>query len=104
MRRVLGAELRAPWWFGADLADAIGEGVEAEVGYAWMNILLLAGRQGFDVATVRFVADYRSRAEWGLLRGYLRFSRTLVAAASVAVAAAMALEHIRIGSGHIRRA
>ena len=59
--------------------------------YAWMNILLLAGRQGFDIATVRFVADYQSRAEWGLLRGFLRFSRTLVLSASVAVAASMAL-------------
>ena len=59
--------------------------------YAWMNILLLPARQGFDIATVRFVSDYRSREEWGLLRAYLRFSRTFVLAASIAVAVGMAL-------------
>ncbi len=34
LRRVLGAGLSAPGRSGADLADAVGEGVEAEVGYA----------------------------------------------------------------------
>ena len=59
--------------------------------YAWLNVLLLAARQGFDVATVRFVAAYRAKSEWGLFRGYLGFSRAIVLAASVAIAGAMAL-------------
>ena len=59
--------------------------------YAWLNVLLLACRQGFDVATVRYVADYQSRGEWGRLKGYLRFSQTVVFAASIVVAGALAV-------------
>ncbi len=59
--------------------------------YAWLNVLLLAARQGYDVATVRFVAIYKADGEWGLLRGFLRSSGAGVAAASIAVAAALAI-------------
>ncbi len=59
--------------------------------YAWLNVLLLAGRHGFDVATVRYVASYQGQSEWGLFRGYLRFSRIVVLASSVAVSGAVAL-------------
>ncbi len=59
--------------------------------YAWFSVLLIPCRQGFDVATVRYVAAYQSRGEWGRLKGYLGFSRSIVLAASVAVAGAMVL-------------
>lgn len=59
--------------------------------FAWMQLLLLAGRQGFDLATVRFVSDYKNRREWGLLKGYLSFSRTVTIFSSLGVAMGMAL-------------
>lgn len=58
--------------------------------YAWLNILLIAGRQGFDVATVRYVATYRGQGEWGRLRGFLRFSNGAVAVSSLCVAGLLA--------------
>ena len=59
--------------------------------YAWLNLLLLPSRQGFDIATVRFAATYQASGEWGLLKGYFRYSKRVVLAASLAVAGAMAL-------------
>lgn len=65
-------------------------GVESYGGYvlalAWMQVLVIAGRQGFDLATIRFVSDYKNRNEWGLLRGYLSFSRQTVFFSSILVA------------------
>lgn len=58
---------------------------------AWMNVLLLASRFGFDVSSVRFVAVYSSRGDWGLLRGFLRFSRRLVLSGGVLAAFLLAL-------------
>lgn len=61
------------------------------IAFAWMQILLLAGRQGFDLATVRFVSEYKNRGDWGLLRGYLAFSRQTVFISSLVIAVCMAL-------------
>jgi O-antigen/teichoic acid export membrane protein len=61
------------------------------IAFAWMQILLLAGRQGFDLATVRFVSEYKNRSEWSLLRGYLAFSRRTVFISSLVIAICMAL-------------
>ena len=58
--------------------------------YAWLNLLLLPSRQGFDIATVRFVATYQAKGDWGRLRGFLTYSKRVVLVASVVVALAMA--------------
>lgn len=59
--------------------------------YAWFGVLLVPCRLGFDVATVRYVAAYRSTGDWVRLKGYLQFSRSVVLATSVAVAGALAV-------------
>jgi O-antigen/teichoic acid export membrane protein len=38
----------------------------------WMNYLILFGRLGFDMATLRFVSGYEGKNSWGLLRGYIK--------------------------------
>ncbi len=53
----------------------------------WLNVLVLLGKAGFDTATLRFVAAYRSAGENGRLRGYLRQSRSIGFAVSILVAA-----------------
>lgn len=60
-------------------ADGFGTYVLA---LAWMNILLLIGRQGFDLATVRYVASYRADGRWDHLCGFLRASTGIVFAGS----------------------
>lgn len=52
-----------------------------------LNLLVLAGKVGFDTAEIRFVAAYRVQQSWSLLAGLLRFGDRVVLAASVAVAA-----------------
>ena len=59
--------------------------------YAWLNLLLLACTQGFDVSSVRFVAAYQATGDWGRLKGFLRYSRTVVLAVSLVIGAALAL-------------
>ncbi len=58
---------------------------------AWVNVLLLVARQGFDLATVRFISDYKNRNQWRLLKGYLLFSQRAVCLSSIVVAIVMAL-------------
>ena len=80
--------------FAAQLLFANYLGVEGFGIYilalAWMNILLLAGRQGFDLATVRFVAGYRAGGNWPELKGFLRASTLIVLAGSITVGLALA--------------
>lgn len=80
--------------FGAQLLFANYLGVDGFGIYilalAWMNILLLAGRQGFDLATVRFVAAYRSEEAWSKLKGFLQASTAVVLTGSVLVGAGLA--------------
>lgn len=53
---------------------------------SWMAILLLGCNIGLKPTTVRFVAAYSARGEWGLLRGFLRSSaRWTIAASGVVV-------------------
>lgn len=61
------------------------------IAFAWLTMLLLIGRQGFDLATVRYVAAYQSQRQWSLLRGFLEFSHTVVFWISMIVAACLAL-------------
>lgn len=81
--------------FGAQLLFANYLGAEGFGIYilalAWMNILLLVGRQGFDIATVRFVASYKSERDWPHLRGFLNISTGIVLAGSVLSGLALAV-------------
>ena len=58
---------------------------------AWMNILLLLGRQGFDLATIRYVAAYHADRRWGHLSGFLRASTGTVFASSALVSMGLVL-------------
>ena len=75
---LLGAQLLFANHLGA---DGFGTYVLA---LAWMNSLLLIGRQGFDLATVRYVSLYRSGDRWNHLCGFLRASTGIVFAGSAA--------------------
>lgn len=52
---------------------------------AWLNILVLFAKLGMDTASLRFVAAYAAREEWGALSGILRYSALLVLATSILV-------------------
>ena len=81
--------------FAAQIVLARLLGVESygayAIAFAWLTMLLLIGRQGFDLATVRYVAAYQSQRQWSLLRGFLEFSRTVVFSISMIVGACLAL-------------
>lgn len=53
---------------------------------AWRDLLIIPGILGLDSLLVREVAVYRTKSEWGLLRGILRWSNVIVAIASIAIA------------------
>jgi O-antigen/teichoic acid export membrane protein len=55
-------------------------------GTSWMAIVLLCCNVGLKPTAVRFVAAYRARGEWGLLKGFLRSSTSWTIAASVVAA------------------
>ena len=38
----------------------------------WINFLTLFGKLGFEVASIKFVAIYKSNGQWGLLRGFMK--------------------------------
>lgn len=64
---------------------------------SWMAILLLGCNIGLKPTTVRFVAAYTARGEWGLLRGFLRTSTRWTTGASgvVVTVSAIALWFLR---------
>lgn len=64
-------------------AESYGDYVYA---LTWMNVLALIGTFGLDTAALRYVAEYRSTEQWGLLHGFLRASSRATVGASVAVA------------------
>ncbi|MDJ0715937.1 MAG: flippase [Prochloraceae cyanobacterium] len=76
--------------FGVQAVAARLLGVESYGNYAyvlaWTNILALLGKIGFDTVSVRFVATYYSQQEWGLLRGFLRYSSAIILISSTSVA------------------
>jgi O-antigen/teichoic acid export membrane protein len=53
---------------------------------AWLSVLVVPARLGFDIATIRFVAAYKGRQEWGLMRGFLSAARLAVLCGSAVVA------------------
>lgn len=52
---------------------------------SWMAVLLLGCNVGLKPTAVRFVAAYNARAEWPLLRGFLRTATRWTIAASMVV-------------------
>lgn len=50
---------------------------------AWVSLLVIPASFGFGILLVKEVAVYRSRKEWGHLRGLLRYADSLVSALSL---------------------
>jgi O-antigen/teichoic acid export membrane protein len=74
------------------LAQLLGSTDFGDYAYVttWMAALSLFGRFGFDIATVKFVADYKAKGKWHLLRGLLRRSLQVSLLASAVVVTVMA--------------
>lgn len=51
----------------------------------WMNILSILCLLGFHTSLVRFIAEYKAKQQWGLLRGIIRRSTQTVLAFSILV-------------------
>lgn len=52
----------------------------------WVSVLAMLATLGFDTASIRFVASYNARGEWGLLRGFMATVLRLVLLSSSMVA------------------
>ncbi len=50
-----------------------------------ISLLVLAARMGMDTAAVRFVSQYSAARDWGLLRGFLRWTHLRVLGAATAL-------------------
>ncbi len=59
--------------------------------FAWMNVLALLGQMGFDTASTRYIAAYKTKQEWRLLRGFLFYSNSVVGIFSTLAALGLAL-------------
>ena len=59
--------------------------------FAWMSVLALLGQMGFDTASVRYIAAYKTQQEWRLLKGFLLYSNWVVAVASIVAGLGLAL-------------
>ncbi len=90
---VLGAAIA----FGLQILLARLLGVESFGQYiyalTWITLCVLLGKLGLDVTAQRFVPEYEARANWGLLRGFIRRGKqaTLLAASLLAVIVALAV-------------
>ena len=51
----------------------------------WVNVLVLVGKLGCDIALLRYVAVYSSNSVWGAVRGILRRSTQVTLLASLTV-------------------
>jgi O-antigen/teichoic acid export membrane protein len=69
----------------ARIFHAAGYGTYALV-LSWIGLLAIPAAAGFDRYVIREIAVRRARDEWGIIRGLLSRSRTIVAFASVALA------------------
>lgn len=81
--------------FGTQIALARMLGVENYGIYiyvlAWVNILALFSKLGLDTSALRYVPRYHSQQEWGLLKGFLKYSGSLYFVFSVLVAIVVAM-------------
>jgi O-antigen/teichoic acid export membrane protein len=69
----------------AHLLGVAGYGAYAYA-QSWVYLLLVPAVLGLDLLLVRNVAAYRARFEWGLLNGFLRWTKRVVLATSVGIA------------------
>ena len=51
--------------------------------WTWANLLSLIGRLGFNVAAIRFVAEYKEKEQWRYLKGFLSFTNRVVWGVSI---------------------
>ena len=76
--------------FGSQIALTRMLGVEGYGNYvyvlAWINILAIIGKFGFDTSCLRYLPQYNSQEKWGLLKGFFRYSDTLHISVSVFIA------------------
>jgi O-antigen/teichoic acid export membrane protein len=81
--------------FGSQIALTRMLGVEGYGNYvyvlAWINILAIIGKFGFDTSSLRYIPEYNSQEKWGLLNGFFKYSNTLHIIVSVVVAAFAAI-------------
>ncbi len=42
---------------------------------AWLNVLAMIGRLGFNKSATRFLAAYRGAGDWGRIRGFIQYCR-----------------------------
>jgi O-antigen/teichoic acid export membrane protein len=70
---------------GVLLARSLGVAGYGTYSYAmsWLALLSIPASVGFDRLLVRLIASYQVKAEWGLMRGVLRWTNLLVLAASL---------------------
>lgn len=59
--------------------------------FSWLMLLILPARLGFDRTANRFVAAYKALAQWGLLRGVIRYAAALTLAGSLIVGGSLAV-------------
>jgi O-antigen/teichoic acid export membrane protein len=53
--------------------------------YSWLNVLILIGLLGFPTASYRYVSEYYSNKQIGLLKGFIQYSQNFVLSASLLV-------------------
>ena len=71
--------------------DSVAEYSAYAVAFTWMQLLAVIAAVGLTTAALRFVPEYVTRGEDGLLRGFLSRSRQIVLAAGVAIAVVCSL-------------
>lgn len=60
-------------------------------GISWVTLLSFAAVMGLDVLAIREISEARIKHEWGVLQGFLSWSRCIVALAGGALSACMAV-------------
>ena len=45
---------------------------------SWVAIISLFTVAGLDIAALRFIPDFRSKSEWGIMKGFILWSRMMV--------------------------
>ncbi|MBL1275804.1 MAG: oligosaccharide flippase family protein [Ectothiorhodospiraceae bacterium] len=61
---------------------------------AWVNILLIAGKLGFESTALRYTSSYKVLKDWGRLFGFMRSALFLVLSSSILVAIIFAISSL----------
>lgn len=67
--------------------------------FAWLGILVLAAKLGWDIAVVRYVASYFSVRKWSLLAGIIQRARQVVFASGLLVGSGVCTVFLVAGLG-----